>query len=118
MDARTLGAYGESLAAAYYRKQGFEIITANYRTRMGEVDLIVSNGKLLIFVEVKARSRGALAPGRCAVTKSKQRRVIAAAKAYLASHPKWDCAMRFDVYEVTQCGMDYEEICIENAFMV
>ena len=98
MDARTLGAYGESLAAAYYRKQGFEIITANYRTRMGEVDLIVSNGKLLIFVEVKARSRGALAPGRCAVTKSKQRRVIAAAKAYLASHPEWDCAMRFDVY--------------------
>lgn len=118
MDARTLGAYGESLAAAHYRKQGFDIVAANYRTRMGEVDLIVSNQKVLVFVEVKTRGRGALAPGRCSVTKAKQRRVIAAAKAYLASHPQWNCAMRFDVYEVTQSDAGYEEICIENAFMV
>lgn len=118
MDARTLGAYGESLAAAYYRKQGFDILAANYRTRMGEVDLIVASRKLLVFVEVKTRSRGALAPGRCSVTKTKQKRIIAAAKAYLAAHPEWDCAMRFDVYEVTRQENTVQEVCIENAFMV
>ena len=44
MDRRLLGAVGESMAAAAYRKRGYALLAANYRTRLGEVDLIAQKG--------------------------------------------------------------------------
>jgi putative endonuclease len=56
---RTLGRLGEDLAADHLRKRGFEILDRNVRTRSGEIDLIVTDGALLVFVEVKCRRRSA-----------------------------------------------------------
>ena len=50
-----VGAWGETLAAEYLRKKHYKLIAANYRCRYGEIDLIVSNRKYLVFVEVKLR---------------------------------------------------------------
>ena len=49
------GAWGEALAAEYLRKKRYKILASSYRSRFGEIDLIVKNRKYLVFVEVKTR---------------------------------------------------------------
>jgi putative endonuclease len=62
-DLRThLGRLGEELALAHLERLGFELIARNHRTRHGEIDLVVFDGRTLVFVEVKTRR--ASGPGR------------------------------------------------------
>lgn len=99
MDARIIGGYGESRAAAHLRERGYDIVAANFRTRFGEVDVIAADKRYLLFVEVKTRRSASFALPRESVTKQKQRRIILAAQAYLAQHPT-QLQPRFDVVEV------------------
>ena len=112
MDARTLGVYGESLAAAYYRKQGFDIVAANYRTRMGEVDLIVASRKLLVFVEVKTRSTLIYGNPSEAVNIYKQNKIRKVAEQFLLENKLDGFHCRFDVIEIVGDKINH----IENAF--
>ncbi len=117
MDRRLLGAVGESMAAAAYRKRGYALLAANYRTRLGEVDLIAQKGGTLVFIEVKTRAGKQIARPMEFVTPAKQKRIILAAQAFLTVHPALaDSVIRFDVYEVWQEGGRCAERCIENAF--
>ena len=59
MDKKLAGALGEYYAARYYRSRGYQIEAANYRTRQGEIDLVVSKDGVLVFSEVKLRAGGA-----------------------------------------------------------
>ena len=58
------GLWGEIYAARFMRENGYAIITANYRCRLGEIDIIAKKDGFLVFTEVKTRSPGAIAPGR------------------------------------------------------
>lgn len=55
---RTLGALGERLAAEHYERLGYAVVARNHRTRHGEIDLVVADGRTLVFCEVKTRRRG------------------------------------------------------------
>lgn len=55
------GKYGELEAARYLQKQGYKLYDVNFRCRFGEIDLICTKGRYLVFVEVKTRSQGAIA---------------------------------------------------------
>lgn len=112
------GAAGERLAARQYRRAGYRVLASNFRTRQGEIDLIVQRGETLVFVEVKTRAQDAIASPAEFVTAQKQRRLILAAQGYLRAHPDWaECQMRFDVVEVTVPRTGKPLIhCIENAF--
>lgn len=81
------------------RRRGWKILEANYRCRMGEIDLVAENGRYLAFVEVKLRRNSRFAQAREAVTPSKQRKLRAAAEQYLQAHPT-RLQPRFDVAEV------------------
>lgn len=70
------GLWGEIYAARFMRENGYAIITANYRCRLGEIDIIAKKDGFLVFTEVKTRSPGAIAPGREAVGSAKQERII------------------------------------------
>ena len=59
-----MGAWGEALAAEYLRKKRYTILATNFRTRMGEIDLIASNRRYLVFVEVKLRKNADFAMAR------------------------------------------------------
>ena len=98
-DTRQLGRFGEAVAAEYLRKKGYRLLGLNYRTRRGEIDLIASEGRYLVFAEVKLRKSSAFAQAREFVTPAKQRRVIAAAEDWLQKHPG-TLQPRFDVLEV------------------
>lgn len=98
-----IGRYGEQVAADYLKKQGYRILKRNYRAGKNEIDLIVDNKTELVFVEVKTRSseKGASPYGDAvdAVTYGKQKRTLAAARAYLYKGDT-DKNIRFDVIEV------------------
>ena len=98
-DTKLLGSYGEALTAEYLRKKGYKILGMNYRTRLGEIDVIASKGRYVAFVEVKLRKSDSFAQAREFVTRAKQQRVAAAAQEWLQLN---GCELqpRFDVMEV------------------
>ncbi len=96
---RLLGAWGEAQTAAFLRKKGYAIKAANYRTRYGEIDLIVEGHGVLAFVEVKTRRSDAFARPMEHVTPRKLERIRLAGLAYLAESG-CQLPVRFDVAEV------------------
>lgn len=119
MKTAETGKKGEAAAAQYLRQKGYEIITANYRTRFGEIDIIAADQKYLVFAEVKTRANRSMTLPREAVDLKKQRKVILAAQAYLSQN-QTNLQPRFDVIEVTTVGGEPFHVLsvnhIENAF--
>lgn len=93
------GQWGEMVAAQYLRKQRYEIVACNYRSRFGEIDLICQKKGFLVFVEVKTRKSDEFAQAREFVDLRKQQRLIATARIYLAQN-ETTLQPRFDVIEV------------------
>ena len=96
---KLLGAWGEALAGEYLRKKHYKILASGYRCRYGEIDLIVSNRKYLVFVEVKLRKNDRFAPARDFVDEKKQQRLRLTASLFLSRYP-CDLQPRFDVIEI------------------
>lgn len=96
---RLLGKWGEAIVAEDLRKKGRRILAAGYRCRLGEIDLIASDGRFLAFIEVKLRKDAGHGTAAEAVTSRKQSRIRATAQLYLAQHPT-DLQPRFDIAEV------------------
>ncbi len=93
------GAIGETIAARFLRDKKYTILAANYRCRLGEIDIIAADRSYIAFVEVKTRRADALYTPREAVTAAKQRRIMQTAAMYL-SHNPIERQPRFDVIEV------------------
>lgn len=114
-----MGAWGESLAAAYLQKKKYNILAAGYRCRHGEIDLIASNKKYLVFVEVKLRKNDRFASAMEFVDKHKQNRLRTTAELYLSQNST-DLQPRFDVIEIyAPNGIDTKKPAIhhlEDAF--
>jgi putative endonuclease len=95
-----LGALGEDAAVALLRAGGYRIVARNHRCPRGEIDVIAEKGDLLVFVEVRTRATSAFGGPEETVGARKQRRVIAAARDYLAQRRGPAKAARFDVIAV------------------
>ena len=113
-DKREKGAYGEGLALEYLLKKGYRLVERNLRLGRDEIDLVLRDGALIVFVEVKARSSSAYGLACEAVDKRKQARMIRAALRFLQAQRE-DVSIRFDVVEadLNTGGVRH----IENAFM-
>ena len=108
MNRKATGNSGEDAAERYLRNLGYNILMRNYRTRLGEIDIVACENsitwagteKTIVFVEVKTRRNLAYGlPGE-AVTYSKQRKIIATAQCYLNMIKQPETFCRFDVLEV------------------
>ncbi len=95
-----LGALGEDAAARLLEKAGYKIVKRNHRCRLGEVDLIAEQGELLVFIEVRTRATAAFGAPAATVTPAKQRKVIIAARDFLARWRGPERGVRFDVVAV------------------
>ena len=99
MSTRLLGSFGEALCAEKLRKKGYRILGMNYRTRLGEIDVIAADRRFVVFVEVKLRQDDSFAKAREFVTRAKQARIIAVAQEWLQQNPT-NLQPRFDVAEI------------------
>ncbi len=109
------GMEGEDAARRYLEKKGYRVVSANYRTRFGEIDIIARTAQYIVFVEVKTRSTGAIARPMEFVDAPKQKRIQKTAMLYLAGHPT-GLQPRFDVVEVFLEGDQTKIRHLENAF--
>ena len=108
---KELGSWGEKRASEYLIENGYVIIESNYRTNMGEIDIIALNKDFLVFVEVKTRRNSFFGPPQAAVGYSKQKKIKNIALYYLlnSEYRKYD--LRFDVISILYSN---EEIKIEH----
>jgi len=78
-----LGKSGETTAVQYLKKNGYRILEQNYRTDLGEIDIIAKDKDTLVFIEVKARTSYRFGDPKYAVTQKKQRKISMVALSYL-----------------------------------
>lgn len=108
------GDAGETIAAEYLKGIGYEIIDRNYRTGLGEIDIIAAGEGYLIFVEVKTRLNENHGYGADAVNFRKRRKINEVASQYIKKFRLYNQAVRFDIIEVYTEDKRVEHI--KNAF--
>ena len=110
------GRQSEELAVNQLKKLGYKIIERNYRTKLGEIDIIAKDGRSLVFVEVKARHSHRFGHPKLAVTIKKQKKISMAALSYLKSTNQLNCKARFDVVAITAGNKHPQIEIVRNAF--
>jgi putative endonuclease len=111
-----LGKAGENLACQELERRGYAIIARRWRQRAGEIDIIARHGRILVFVEVKARAGGAFGEAAEAVSRRKRRRLVQLARMYLARHRLLESPCRFDVVTI-DAGAGHAVVQVfQNAF--
>jgi putative endonuclease len=110
------GEQGETIAARHLKKKGYKILERNYRTKLGEIDIIASDKDTIVFVEVKSRRSWQFGNPKEAVTFEKQRKISKVALYYLKSNNRSNSRARFDVVAVTVTRDKPQIEIIKNAF--
>jgi len=95
-----LGEEGECLAVDFLRKKGYRIVATNFRSPLGEVDLIAQEGDTTVFVEVKTRRSLKCGMPQESVTSAKQARILKTALIYLKNNNLGNGNYRFDVVSI------------------
>jgi putative endonuclease len=96
----SLGVRGEQAALDLYRGRGFVLVARNWRCSVGEIDLVMHRGDLLVFCEVKARRGTARGAGYEAVDPRKRRKLRSLGEVFLLTHDVGPVRVRFDVASV------------------
>lgn len=109
--AHKKGKESEEIAVNYLMKQGLKLLEKNYRSRCGEIDLIMQDKDTIVFVEVRARSSSYFGGPLASINRAKQKKLIKTGTFYLLKHPG---PARFDVvcFEGTPAKLQW----IKNAF--
>jgi putative endonuclease len=111
-----LGKEGERMAERYLQKKGYTVVERNYRCPLGELDLVVLDRRVIVFVEVKTRTGYGFGRPLEAVEFRKQRKMIQVAQFFLAEKKLQHRDARFDVVGVSWSGGEPVVEHIENAF--
>jgi len=96
VSTQVIGKRAEDLAARFLEQRGLAILARNFRCRGGEIDLVCRDGKSLVFVEVRLRRNAHYGGAAASITARKQKRIILAARHYLAACAGADADCRFD----------------------
>ena len=113
---QVLGKEGERVAEQYLKNKGYKLVERNYRCPVGELDLIVLDRRVVVFVEVKTRSGHGYGSPLEAVEFRKQRKMIQAAQYFLSAKKLHQRDARFDVVGISWPGREPVVEHIENAF--
>ncbi|NKF06029.1 YraN family protein [Clostridium gasigenes] len=97
---KDIGNYGEDLAFEFLKRNGYFILSRNFRNRCGEIDIICKKYDLIIFVEIKSRYNYNYGSPIEAITYSKQKQIIKLCKFYIYINKLINYNFRFDVIEV------------------
>lgn len=113
---QVLGKQGERIAERYLKRKGYKLVERNFRCSAGEVDLIVLDRRVIVFVEVKTRSGDRFGTPLEAVQSRKQQKMIQTAQFFLSEKGLQQREARFDVVGITWPGREPVVEHVENAF--
>lgn len=111
-----LGKSGEGEALKFLKQKGYKILKRNYKSKLGEVDIIAKDKNCICFIEVKTRASLEKGLPQEAITKNKQHQITKAALSYLRENNLWDSPARFDVVSILKDDSQYKIELIQNAF--
>lgn len=114
---RLKGRQGEALAETFLEQKGYRILERNFQSPFGEIDLVASHQKTLVFVEVKARRDHSFGFPEESVNRRKKMKLAKLASWYLLRFPRFP-QVRFDVLAIQKEGPDAGIRLIQNAFEV
>jgi putative endonuclease len=117
LNKNNAGLEAEKLAATFLANHGLKFVMQNYHCRFGEIDLIMTDAKTLVFIEVKLRSNSQFGGAAASITPQKQQKMILTAQHYLQQHVKnqSQTACRFDAILMSKADLNCIE-WIRNAF--
>lgn len=107
------GHAAEKLAAQFLQENGLRLLASNFRCRFGEIDLILQDGDVIVFTEVRLRSNANFGGAAASITNTKKAKIMRTAEAYLQQHNS-RAPCRFDV--VLLEGLESKPEWIKNAF--
>jgi len=111
-----LGKRGELAAADFLKHNGYKVIFRNYKSRLGEIDIIAKDGDTVCFIEVKARSSEKFGLPQEALSPFKQRQIGKVALWFLKQNNLLDKKARFDVVSLVYLGQSPKIVLFKNAF--
>lgn len=117
-ESHELGRRSERMAAEYLKQRGYAILERNYRVGHKEVDLIARRGRLVAFIEVKARAGAGYGHPLEAITWSKRREVAYVARVWIAANGRSDLVYRFDAIAIIWSGNSPVIEHVPNAWSV
>lgn len=112
----SLRKFGEEKALSFLKKKGYRILAQNYRCRVGEIDIVARDGKIIAFVEVKIRTSLKYGSPLLAVDLKKQKKIARVAVSYLKEKRVAQRICRFDVVGVTLFAEGEKIELIKDAF--
>lgn len=114
---KDLGSKGEKLALEKIISQGYKVIDKNFTCKIGEIDIIAKDKDILVFIEVRSKSKRSSGLPQETVNKKKQQKIRRVAEYYLLKNNLWELICRFDVVGIVwqSTGEPQVEI-IQDAF--
>jgi len=113
-----LGQEGERIAEIYLRKKGYRVVERNYRCPVGELDLILLDRRVVVFVEVKTRTDDRFGAPLESVGPRKQKKMIKTALFFLTRHQLHNRDARFDVVGISLKAGEPVVDHVQNAFEI
>jgi putative endonuclease len=110
------GKEAESIAARHLEKNGYKILERNFRTQLGEIDIIAKDRETVVFVEVKARRSNSYGNPKWSITARKQRKISMLALYYLKTSKLGGSKARFDVVAIDSASAQPRIEIVKNAF--
>lgn len=115
---RKTGQYYENIAQKYLIRRGFKFVTKNYACRFGELDIIMLDRDILVFVEVRYRSGDYYGGALASITEQKKRRIITSANCFLRQNLRYsECECRFDVVAISSKAEKKKILWVKSAFI-
>jgi putative endonuclease len=114
--AKDKGAQIEQHVSAYLKRQGLVLRQQNYHCRFGEIDLVMEEGDIIVFVEVRFRANASYGTALESITRTKQQKIIKTASHYLQQHQLSSRPCRFDAVGVTETAKQLDIHWIQHAF--
>jgi putative endonuclease len=111
-----LGKAGEVAAAGFLEKNGYKVLHKNYKSKLGEIDIVALDKETVCFIEVKTRTSNAFGFPYEAVSRFKQRQIAKAALVYLKTKCLLHKKARFDVVSILYAGNTPNIKLVKNAF--
>lgn len=116
MNTKFIGDKGEERACNYFLSKGYSIVSRNFRTKSGELDIIIKKDETLVFVEVKTMPNATIDMLSKVLNIQKQQRIIKTSKRFLQNHREYSNSyIRYDVVVLDMQGLP-PVYHIENAF--